>query len=1469
MAHDGIRLLLIDDDEESRESLCEYLREVAEFEVTAFATGEEALDHLESAWSSYTAVLLDYVLQPGKMPGQEVLRAIQDRYPYLPVIAFTGLDPERGVQALAEGAYRYLGRPLNLTEMENIVRALVEQEAIFRRMAHEVRQLLGADMCIAWRLDRKGRRLRIAAWDGDRDLDAEYRRTTFLELDAPATQKLFQEKKPIFVRDVTGPRLAPHYAPRDYAEKQGWKSLISTPLVRRKQVIGLVDCYSRRELARKDAEHWLQEILPAFARQAAEAAWNAELSDRLQAIQGLNEVLAGTFEEETILEQILSKGIELVGAEAGWVFRFDVNKGKLLLKKSIGVGEEQVGKERELGARLCGHVARKGVAVNVPDVMVAEEEHQRLEIPGLEIRSALAVPLRRGEQSIGVMTVTSSYPRAFGGEDVGLLSSLASQAAVAIGQADVIRHSQELGRLALSGDFDALAAYVVAAARDLTGADVILWTMGEDEGERGEMLRVRAYRGDFEEGYPEKAGTPIADLPPDRADEHPSIPSLALARGKPLVRKDIFDEREAPDEPRFHNLDAAERHGWRAFMAVPLVTRGGLPLGSLSFYGRKTAQFGEAERDLMEAFAGQICIAWQSAVQQRMLRRLNEIGQNLSVVSASLEEVLTRIAELALEALEADTVDLYRYDPEQDRFDLPPIVAGERLHPEFVTKEVFADDVVVRVVKSKEPIFASNAQQHSTLAAGWETDRNGRPEHRFVIREKILSLAGIPLLIEGQVVGVLFVGYRRKRDFEADAELKERIHAFAYQAAIAINNARQVASIQERNRVMEYLLDVGPRIGNLVFPKTKAELSRIALSLCDRLKADSVVIYPFDLRREDLYWDMDNVASYGLWYPLTLADKPRERGLAARIREDGEVVIGNIAHEKPLEDYKPLQGENVRAFMGVALRHKGQDVGVLYANFRKPHTFSEQDKAAIREKAEEAAKVIVEADRGEGQTLPRLLETILSKAQSLLGADLIVLYRYHRGRDEEFVGRPVVVGDLVDSSRLRGKVPLRSGPYHLIEYGTYFADDVSEHEFYKTLPQGSPKFVEQEGIRSACGIVLEAEGEPVGVLFINYRKPHKFDEETKNLIDLFASQAAVAIRNARILEQTQALQEIAEQLNEFSLNPELIYGLILERALDLIGFSRGWLHLWNKSTDILEIKAAKGLARAQWQDVPLDTGIVGLVARTGRLWKANDVRVDPYYKEDFPDTRSELCVPIVYGGKVLGVLDVESSRQGAFSRRDEELLVTLASQAAIAINNAQVMEERKKESKALKLLHEIGQKINAEREVQPILDFVVPAALDLIGMDSGIIYLVDRETMQITGRYGYPEGFEHPEPRLASETGLTRTVLATGEPVVIENAAEDDRVNRVLVERGVRSMLAWPIQKGEERIGVLVLNGNRVRTFADWEKGLLNALSEQVAIAVENARLYGRLERVSERRIRFLESLDRAGGDLAEIESGG
>jgi GAF domain-containing protein len=229
-------------------------------------------------------------------------------------------------------------------------------------------------------------------------------------------------------------------------------------------------------------------------------------------------------------------------------------------------------------------------------------------------------------------------------------------------------------------------------------------------------------------------------------------------------------------------------------------------------------------------------------------------------------------------------------------------------------------------------------------------------------------------------------------------------------------------------------------------------------------------------------------------------------------------------------------------------------------------------------------------------------------------------------------------------------------------------------------------FIIREQIQSFAAIRLDFGLEPVGLLFVNFREHHHFSREEFEIIQLFANQAAVAIWNARLygrtsekLEQKVAeLQTIGEinQLITSTLNLEEVLDLILDKAMELVNVRNGVLQLMDDETDELVIRLRKDPLPVPLKRPRLrpGEGITGKAAQEKQSIVVNDVMQPPWqdiYCEFWPETRSELAVPLLIGEQCIGVLNLEHPEPGFFSEDEREIIEGLAAQAAIAIQNAQ------------------------------------------------------------------------------------------------------------------------------------------------------------------------------------------------------
>ena len=228
-------------------------------------------------------------------------------------------------------------------------------------------------------------------------------------------------------------------------------------------------------------------------------------------------------------------------------------------------------------------------------------------------------------------------------------------------------------------------------------------------------------------------------------------------------------------------------------------------------------------------------------------------------------------------------------------------------------------------------------------------------------------------------------------------------------------------------------------------------------------------------------------------------------------------------------------------------------------------------------------------------------------------------------------------------------------------------------------------------VHSELAIPLIVKNRVIGVIDIEAREKNYFTEEHKRLLTLIASRMAVGIENARLYTRStrQArtlllLNEIARELTSILKLDELLKRIaeLLNRLIDYQMFS---ILLIDSSGEKLQHRFSQ---RFQEQlhlkhDIALGRGIVGNAASSREAVLAPDVTKDPRYIALNPETRSELAVPLIYKGNVIGVIDLEHTRRGYFTEDHKRTLTTLAAQLAIAIENARLYEQIAKQEQRL------------------------------------------------------------------------------------------------------------------------------------------------------------------------------------------
>ena len=242
-------------------------------------------------------------------------------------------------------------------------------------------------------------------------------------------------------------------------------------------------------------------------------------------------------------------------------------------------------------------------------------------------------------------------------------------------------------------------------------------------------------------------------------------------------------------------------------------------------------------------------------------------------------------------------------------------------------------------------------------------------------------------------------------------------------------------------------------------------------------------------------------------------------------------------------------------------------------------------------------------------------------------------------------------------------------------------DVAAEENFINSAP----------GVRSELAAPLIAKNKVIGVIDVEAAQPGAFTEEHKRLLALFASRISVGIENARLYtrvsrqaRQLALLTEISRELTSI-LNLDQLFQRIADLVTRIIDYQMFSILLLDPSGSVLQHRFSLRFKESVQlkHEIPLGRGLVGYAAEHKRAVLVPDVSKDPRYIASNPETRSELCVPLIYKDKVIGVLDIEHTRRGYFTEDHVRTMTTLAAQVAIAIENATLYERIARQEKRL------------------------------------------------------------------------------------------------------------------------------------------------------------------------------------------
>lgn len=269
--------------------------------------------------------------------------------------------------------------------------------------------------------------------------------------------------------------------------------------------------------------------------------------------------------------------------------------------------------------------------------------------------------------------------------------------------------------------------------------------------------------------------------------------------------------------------------------------------------------------------------------------------------------------------------------------------------------------------------------------------------------------------------------------------------------------------------------------------------------------------------------------------------------------------------------------------------------------------------------------------------------------------------------------------------------------------------------------------------------------------------------------------------------------------------------------------------------------------------VRLGEGLTGTAAATREPILVGDVRKDPRYLNAVDAVRSELAVPMLARGRLVGVIDLESTRANAYNEYDRMLLRVIAARVAVTIDNARLFRRVDRQHRTLKILSHLSQEFSSILDLNELLTHIAAAVNTLIQYDAFSILLVDREQKCLRHRFSIRYDQRVDLDNLPLGMGITGAAAESREVVRSDNTLADRRY--IPSHPGVRSEVAVPLIVHDNVVGVMDLESDHFAWFTDDHVRMLSLLAPQIASSVENARLY---EAIAERERRIEDDLEAA-----------